>query len=176
MKRFSLILLAALAISTVSFAQQKAEDKKETVKIYNPNADARADIDAAVARAKKAKKHVFVQVGGNWCSWCIAFHHLVDTTPALKTYLDTHYETVLVNYSKENKNDAVLASLNYAGRFGFPVFVILDGNGKVLHIQNSAYLEEGKGHSAKKVTEFLQNWTYAAVDPATYTPKPAASK
>jgi len=176
MKRFSLILFAFLAITTVSVAQEKPEVKKDAVKIYNPNANARADIDAAVARAKKGKKHVFVQVGGNWCSWCIAFHHLVDSTPALKTYLNTNYETVLVNYSQENKNEAVLASLNYPGRFGFPVFVILDGTGKVLHIENSAYLEEGKGHSAKKVTEFLQNWTYAAVDPATYAPKPAASK
>ena len=119
-----------LAISSVAVAQeQKTETKKEAVKIYNPAADARADIDAAVARAKKAGKHVFIQVGGNWCPWCIAFHNLVDTTPELKTYLNNNYETVLVNWSKENKNEAVLASLNYPGRFGYPVFVILDGNG-----------------------------------------------
>lgn len=173
MKRFSLILFALLAVSTASIAQQKAEDKKEEVKIYNPDADAKADINAAVARAKKAKKHVFLQVGGNWCPWCIAFHKLVDSTPELKGYLNGNYETVLVNWSKENKNEAVMASLNYPGRFGYPVFVILDGNGKVIHTENSAYLEEGKGHSVKKVTEFLKNWTYAAVDPATYAKKPA---
>lgn len=172
MKRSSLILLAMLAISSVAVAQeQKTETKKEAVKIYDPAADARADIDAAVARAKKAGKHVFIQVGGNWCPWCIAFHNLVDTTPELKTYLNNNYETVLVNWSKENKNEAVLASLNYPGRFGYPVFVILDGTGKVLHTQNSAYLEENKGHSVKKVMEFLENWTFAALDPKTYAAK-----
>lgn len=174
MKKFTLVLFTILAISAATFAQQKTEDKKEEVKIYNPNADARADIDAAVARAKKSKKHVFIQVGGNWCPWCIAFHQLVDATPALKTYLNDNFEPVLVNWSKENKNEAVMASLNYPGRFGYPVFVILDGKGKVLHIENSAYLEEGKGHSVKKVTDFLKNWTYAAVDPATYAAKTAA--
>ncbi len=173
MKKLALILLATLAISTVTFAQ---EHKKEEVKIYNPNADARADIDAAVSRAKKEKKHVFIQVGGNWCPWCIAFHNLVNETPALKAFLNDHYETVLLNYSKENKkkyfpenkNEAVMASLSYPGRFGYPVFVILDGDGKLLHTQNSGYLEEGKGHSVKKVTDFLQGWTYEALDPATY--------
>lgn len=172
MKKLSLLVFAILAISTASIAQQKTTAKKEEVKIYNPNADARADIDAAVARANQSKKHVFIQVGGNWCPWCIAFHQLVDSTPELKSYLNDKYETVLVNWSKENKNEAVLASLNYPGRFGYPVFVILDGKGKVLHIENSAYLEEGKGHSVKKVTDFLKNWTYAAVDPATYAAKP----
>lgn len=94
---------------------------------------------------------------------------MVDNNPELKAYLHDKYETVLVNWSTENKNEAVMASLNYPGRFGFPVFVILDGKGKVIHIENSAYLEEGKGHSVKKVTDFLKNWTYAAVDPETYT-------
>lgn len=183
MKRLSLILLAALAISSASFAQEKttktdntAAAKKESVHIYNPNADARADIDAAVLRAKKARKHVFIQVGGNWCPWCIAFHNLVDSTPELKAYLNDNYETVLLNWSKENKNEAVMASLSYPGRFGYPVFVILDGDGKLLHTENSAYLEEGKGHSVKKVTDFLKNWTYAALDPATYAAKDKGTK
>lgn len=166
MKKLALILLAFTAISTATFAQTAKETvKKEAVKIYNPEANAQADIDAAVAKAKKEGKHVFIQVGGNWCSWCIAFHDLVNATPELKKVLDDNYETVLVNYSKENKNEAVLAKLNYPGRFGFPVFLILDGDGKLLHTQNSAYLEEGHGHSVKKVTEFLKNWNVAALKP-----------
>lgn len=165
MKKLALVILAFIAISGAAFAQDKEPVKKEPVTIYNPKANAKADIDAAVAKAKKEGKHVFIQVGGNWCSWCIAFHKLVDATPELKDYLNSNYETVLVNYSQDNKNPAVMASLGYPGRFGFPVFVILDGNGKVIHIQNSAYLEEGKGHSVKKVMEFLKGWTFAALKP-----------
>lgn len=173
MKKLALVLLAAMAFSAPSIAQERtpAAAAKQEVHIYNPDADARADIDAAVKRAKQQKKHVFIQIGGNWCIWCLYFHNLVESTPELKAFLNNNYETVLVNYSKGHENAAVLASLGYPGRFGYPVFVILDGNGKVLHTQNSAYLEEGKGHSAKKVTEFLQGWTYAAVDPATYVKK-----
>jgi len=167
MKKSILVLFAFLTISGAALAQEKKDFKgqSEKITIYNPKANAKADLESAAAKAKKAGKHVFVQVGGNWCSWCIVFHKLVDATPELKDYLNNNYETVLVNYSPENKNADVMASLGYPGRFGFPVFVILDGNGKVLHIQNSAYLEEGKGHSVKKVMEFLQSWTVAAIKP-----------
>ncbi|WP_316816600.1 thioredoxin family protein [Pedobacter nyackensis] len=167
MNRIILALFTFLIISGVSLAQEKkdANSKPAKIEIYNPKADAKAELKAAATKAKKEGKHVFVQVGGNWCGWCILFHKLVDATPELKNYLNNNYETVLVNYSPENKNADVMASLGYPGRFGFPVFVILDGNGSVLHIQNSAYLEEGKGHSVKKVMEFLQGWTAAAIKP-----------
>lgn len=180
-----IVLIAGIMLSGTVLAQGKKdfqvkEDKPAAPKLYNPQANAKAGLDAAVAKAKKSGKHVFVQVGGNWCSWCIAFHKTVDTTAALKQFLNDNYETVLVNYSPENKNEAVLAGLNFPQRFGFPVFLILDGNGKLLHTQNSAYLEtdekdaNGKkklGHDVKTVTEFLRNWTVKALDPAAYQPK-----
>lgn len=151
---------------SLTFAQATlAQNNTEGVKIYNPKADAAAELRKAVAKAKATNKHVFVQVGGNWCVWCIRFHDLVNETPDLKNYLNTNFETVLVNYSPENKNEALLKQLKNPGRFGFPVFLIVNGKGEVLHIQNSAYLEEGKGHSAKLVTDFLKNWTYKAVNP-----------
>ncbi|MGV3547663.1 MAG: thioredoxin family protein [Pedobacter sp.] len=165
MKRF-LFLLVAISVGFASFAQTQPKAESAGIKIYNPAANAQAEIDAAAAKAKKENKHVFVQVGGNWCVWCIRFHNLVEETPELKNYLNTNFETVLVNYSPENKNEAVLKKLKNPGRFGFPVFLILDGNGDVLHIQNSAYLEEGKGHSVKLITDFLKNWTYKAVNPS----------
>ncbi|MFC1225672.1 thioredoxin family protein [Pedobacter sp. BG31] len=170
------ILLTTILISTAAFSQAK----KESVHIYNPQANAKADIAAAVAKAAKENKHVLLQVGGNWCSWCIAFHNLIDSTATLKKYINDNFETVPVNYSPENKNESVLAGLGYPQRFGFPVFVILDGKGKVLHIENSSYLEteevgaNGKkkvGHDVKKITLFLKGWTRAAVDPETYKAK-----
>jgi hypothetical protein len=38
-----------------------------------------------------------------------------------------------------------MAFLGNPQRFGFPVFVIIDGDGNVLHTQDSALLEQGKG-------------------------------
>ncbi|WP_316801575.1 thioredoxin family protein [Pedobacter frigidisoli] len=171
-----LIILAALFISTSAFSQ----DKKEPVQIYNPKANALADIKAATEKAAKEKKHVLVQVGGNWCSWCIAFHNLVDTTASLKQTINDNYEFLLVNWDKDHHNDEAMKVLGFPNRFGYPVFVVLDGTGKVLHIENSSYLEtdeigaNGKkkvGHDVKKINSFLKGWTFAAVDPDSYKPK-----
>lgn len=139
--------------------------------VYNPTADAKADIQKAVAQAKAEGKNVFIQIGGNWCPWCMRFHALSDSTPAIKEVLNKNYVVVKVNYSKENKNEATLAQLDFPQRFGFPVFVILNGEGKRIHTQNSSYLEQGKGYSVEKIVDFLKGWTPAAIDPMSYEKK-----
>jgi hypothetical protein len=53
--------------------------------------------------------------------------------------------------------------LDNPGRFGYPVFVVLDDKGKVIHIQDSSFLEEGQGYDKAKVIRFFKNWTPPAV-------------
>jgi len=53
--------------------------------------------------------------------------------------------------------------LDNCGRFGFPVFVVLDEKGKVIHIQDSSFLEEGQGYDREKVLRFFKNWTPKAM-------------
>lgn len=161
MKKF--LFLFVLFVSINASAQK--------VTIYHPEADAKTDITNAVQKAKKEGKHVLLQLGGNWCSWCILFDKLVNSNDTLKTFRDQNYVMLHVNYSPENKNEEVFASLGYPQRFGFPVFVVLDGDGKRLHTQSSAYLEKGKGHDPEKVLEFFQNWAPAAIDPKSYLGK-----
>jgi thioredoxin-related protein len=160
-------LLAALLLLCAAYAPCSAQ-KQDSFKIYNPKADAQAEINKAVARAAKEHKHVFLQIGGNWCKWCKYFNTLVTTNDTLNQLLKNNYIVLHVNYSPENRNEKVLAKLGYPQRFGFPVFVILDAKGNRLHTQNSAYLEEGQGHDPQKVAEFLQQWSPSALDPARY--------
>jgi thiol:disulfide interchange protein len=164
-----LFIASIIALSFTASAQQAA--KPEGPKLYNPAADAKADIDAAIKTAAAQHKNVLLQIGGNWCSWCLKFNELVTHDADLNKYLADNYVVLHVNWSPENKNEKVLANLGYPQRFGFPVFVVLDGKGNRLHTQNSAYLEEGKGHSKAKVMEFFENWSPKALDPATYAEK-----
>jgi thioredoxin-related protein len=150
-------LLLSLAFS--GFAQEQ----KSYGHLYNPKADARADIQHAITRAQQEHKNVLLQIGGNWCIWCIRFHHLIETNDTLDKLMNAHFIFVPVNYDQHNKNDSLWSELGFPQRFGFPVFVILDKTGKVIHIQNSAYLEEGPGHSPDKVARFLKQWTPEAV-------------
>ncbi len=164
-KSVILFIFFSLVFATITIAQttQKTESK-----IYNSAADAKADIKAAVEKAKKEGKHVLLQIGGNWCIWCMRFNEKATTNDTLKSELEKDFVVYHLNYSKENKNEEVLAQLGFPQRFGFPVFVILDANGNRIHTQNSEYLEEGKGYSTTKVLNFFKQWSPAALDAKTY--------
>ena len=149
-----------LFITNVLFAQN--------VEIYNPDANAKAEISAAVKKATNEGKHVFLQIGGNWCPWCVKFHRFVDADSEIKKYVEENFEVVKVNYDQKNKNETVLADLGFPQRFGFPVFVVLDGKGNRIHTQNSAYLEKDKNYDREKVLQFFKHWSPTAIDPDSY--------
>lgn len=153
-------LAILLAMSCVTLSAQEAK------KLYDPSLDGMKQIKEAVASARASGKHVLIQYGGNWCPWCIKFDGYSKSDPEISKLMAENYISVKLNYSPENKNDSSNEYLGNPTRFGFPVFIILDGAGKVLHIQDSGLLEEGEGYSKKKVTGFLGNWTVKAIVPA----------
>jgi thioredoxin-related protein len=159
----SIILLLS---SVIVFSQDQA-------KLYNINADAKADLRKAILAANAQKKHVLIQVGGNWCSWCLRFHAMATGAPKVDSLIKADYVYLLINYSKENKNMEVMKQLEYPNRFGFPVFVILDGNGKRMHTQDSGLLEHKtvKGYDTTKVVTFLKQWNTRAIDAKMYPEK-----
>jgi thioredoxin-related protein len=140
----------------------------QKVEIYNPNADAQKEVAEAVQKASVEGKHVFLQIGGNWCPWCIKFHRFVDNDSEIKTFVEGNFEVVKVNYDQKNKNEKLLASLGFPQRFGFPVFVILDGKGNRIHTQNSAFLEKDDSYDRERVLRFFKNWSPGALNPENY--------
>ena len=164
MKRivFALIFIVGLSVNPL-FAQG--------VHIYDPQANATEQIAQAVKKAHAEGKNVFLQIGGNWCPWCVKFHGFCDNTPEIHQLMEKNYVRVMVNYSKENKNLDVLEKLGFPQRFGFPVLVILNDKGERIHTQNSAFLEEDGGYSIKKVAGFLKNWSPDALNPLHYVAK-----
>jgi thiol:disulfide interchange protein len=140
----------------------------DSTKLYNPAANVSKDVAAALAKAKKEKKNVLIQVGGNWCVWCYRFNSFILTDSILKKLVNDNYVFYHLNYSPENKNLDYLKRLGYPQRFGFPVLVVLDADGKQLHTQDSALLEKGNGYDEEKVKSFLRNWAPGAFDEMHY--------
>lgn len=153
-------ILCFLAANTGAFAQ----DSKEYGKLYDPEADIRQDIAAALELAKATDRFVMLQVGGNWCYWCIQFHAVVEQDDTLSRMLKDNFVFVPVNFDQHNKSDAIWSELGYPQRFGFPVFVIVDAEGKRVHTQNSAYLEKEKSYDPKRIADFFKQWTPAALE------------
>ena len=144
---------------------------KSLKKVYNEEINPIEQIDQAVAKAKTEGMFVVCQVGGNWCPWCLKFADFITNDTAISKVIDENFEYIHVNYNPRKsqgpeqveQGKALMKRLDNAGRFGFPVFVILDEEGKILHIQDSSFLEEGEGYNQEKVLRFFKNWTPSAV-------------
>ncbi len=156
----SLVLLF-VSISITAFSQRE--------RLYDVNADGMQQFKTAVEQAAKEHKNVMIQIGGNWCSWCYKFHDFYKNDAVLDSMIKANYVVIRVNYDKSLKNEELFAQLGYPQRFGFPVIVICDAEGRRLHTQNSWYLEDGKGsYDRKKFVAFLKNWTVKAINPESY--------
>ena len=165
MKKIFVFVLFVALLSLPAHAQTALK------KVYNEEINPMTQIDEALAQAKSSGKFVVCQVGGNWCPWCLRFADFVTKDTTISQVIDQNFVYIHVNYNPRKSQDAektaqtqsMLKRLDNPARFGFPVFVVLDGQGKVLHIQDSSFLEEGKSYNQAKVLRFLKNWTPQAV-------------
>jgi uncharacterized protein YyaL (SSP411 family) len=162
------LIMTILASAVMCFA---AEAQSNLKKVYDESIDPMTQIDNAISKADRNGKFVICQVGGNWCRWCLMFADFISKDNEITELIDKNFEYIHVNYNPRERNDeskmkkaeAMLARLGNPGRFGYPVFVVLDGDGKVIHIQDSSLLEEGNGYNKSKVMRFFSNWTPEAV-------------
>jgi thioredoxin-related protein len=137
-----------------------AEPKKPEAKkpIYDENADARADIKAALAVAKRENRRVLIQWGANWCSKCVLLDTCFRTEPSLKKALLYEYVVVHVDIHLGEKN-ADLRD-HYKMTPSIPALTVLDAADNVLTNQAGASLmtksKDGEeGFDNKKLLEFL---------------------
>ena len=140
-------------------------------KVYDENINPIEQIDQAVLKAKTEGKFVICQVGGNWCPWCLRFADFITKDTTISNVIDESFVYIHVNYNPRKSEGeekvqlakAILKRLDNPARFGFPVFVVLDEEGRVIHTQDSSFLEEGQGYDKEKVLRFFKNWTPKAV-------------
>ena len=123
---------------------------------FDPARDAAADVATAVALAKAQGKRVLVDVGGQWCSWCHILDRFVAANADVRTLVDANYVWLKVNWSKENKNEALLS--RWPAIRGYPHLFVLDAGGRLLHSQETDVLESGKDYDRAKFVAFLRKW------------------
>jgi thiol:disulfide interchange protein len=123
---------------------------------FDPARDADRDIREALAEARRSGRRVILDVGGEWCVWCRRLDTLFVRFPELTALRDQAFVTVKVNWSRENRNERVLA--RYPKISGYPHLFVLDSQGVLLHSQETGSLERGKGHDPQKIRAFLEAW------------------
>lgn len=155
------IIYLCLIIFMVSVPSRSQENKSSSsqymaVTKYDPKRDAEKDINDAVAEARRSKKRVLLEVGGEWCSWCHIMDKYFDSNPKLLEFRDQNFIIVKINFSPENQNKQTLS--RYPEIPGYPHLFVLDETGKLLHSQDTSKLESGKSYDLEKFFAFLKEW------------------
>lgn len=137
---------------------------------FDPQRDAAQDVMAAQNLAKDTGRRVLVDVGGEWCSWCRMLDQFIASQPQIKALIDSRYVWVKVNYSPKNKNKDVLSK--WPKIRGYPYFLVLDGDGKLLHAQGVQGLEteteneRDENYDPDRFMAFLNHYAAPASAPA----------
>lgn len=151
MKRFiEFSLFITLVLSLTIIAQKKEREK------FDPTRNAAKDIENAIVKATKENKRILLDVGGEWCIWCHRLDEFILADKEIDSTLHANFIVVKVNYSKENKNEELLAK--YPKIEGYPHFFILEKDGKLLLSKNTGELEAEKSYSREKLLAFLNEW------------------
>ncbi|MDE0957074.1 MAG: thioredoxin family protein [Planctomycetota bacterium] len=158
-------LILSLNSGSLSLAQESEKAQKKAPPVYDTEADAAADIAAAVERAKKEHKRVLVVYGGNWCGWCVKLDEFFKKDRTVSRTIRYEYEVVKVDIGKFDKNIGLVDGYGaMIKKKGVPYITVLDGDGKVVAHQNTGDLEEGDHHDSVKVEKFLQAQKSPPVD------------
>lgn len=156
MKILLIFTLFAAALAAAPEYPQMGPD------IYSVTADGSKDITAALEVARAEHKRVLVDFGANWCIWCRRLHHTFETNPAVAAKLHRSFIVVMVDVNREHgtaRNADLVRRYGNPTRFGIPVLVVLDKDGRQLTTEDSGLLEQGSGHSPQKILDFLSRWS-----------------
>jgi len=155
-KKHRLAVAAALVLAAVILPA--VNQGKNGPDIYDPAADVKAQIAAAVKTAGLENRDILLMFGGNWCPWCHRLHELFQADARIKKILAERYIVLLVDVGEKPGQplNRDLVDLYRIKDFGYPALAILDKTGRLLCTQSTGVLEKGKEHDPLKVLAFLR--------------------
>lgn len=131
---------------------------------FDPTRNPNDDLQAAIANAAKENKRIVLDVGGEWCGWCVNMDKFFIAHKDLKNLRDAGFVWVKINMSDENENKEFLTK--YPEIKGYPHLFVLEKDGSLLKSKDTSELEEGKTYSLQKFTDFLKEYAPAKTDAA----------
>jgi thiol-disulfide isomerase/thioredoxin len=130
-----------------------------TMKPYDESADADAAVAAAFAEAKKGRKLVLIDLGGNWCPDCIVLANVMRL-PRMQHFLRAHYAVAMVDVGRFDKNLQIPARFGIVKRLqGVPSLLIATPDGKLVNAGHVSALADARSMTPQGIADWLASWT-----------------
>ncbi len=153
---------AEATVAPIAGAKPAAKPKKP---VYDEVADARADVAAALQKARRENRRVLIQWGANWCHWCTLLAERMRSDREVARKLMYEYDVVKIDVGQFDKNIDLAKDLGVELK-AIPFLTILGTDGKPIVQQptepfetQETKSEDGKvapaGHDGKKLLAFL---------------------
>jgi thiol-disulfide isomerase/thioredoxin len=121
-----------------------------------PVGDARADIAAGLAAAKREGKHVILDFGADWCPDCRVLDVILKD-PAAKPFVDANFVIVRIDVGRRDRNGDLAAQYRATSGEWIPALVALDSSGEILG-GTSTGLRFTRRTTPVELVELLQRW------------------
>jgi thiol-disulfide isomerase/thioredoxin len=132
----SLLTGAPPSVATATPSTPSTASTHPEANLYDASRDARADVSAALARAKAANKRVILVMGANWCHDSKALAGWFESA-RFKAMLTPLYEIVYVDVGKpqkrEGRNIEIAQGYGIKKIKGTPTVLILSSEGALLN-------------------------------------------
>lgn len=149
--------LSITALLTALFVLAVAPARSAQPDIYPDAAQAKVDLNAALAASATSHKRVLLVFGGNWCPDC----HVLDRyihDPINQPILEANYVLVHINIGRMNENLDIAERYQIPLRKGVPALAVLGEGGELVYSQQTGEFEAMRGMQSSAVTEFLMRW------------------
>jgi len=120
---------------------------------YDETADAHAQVDAALAEAKRSGRTVLLDFGGNWCPDCRMLAGVLQEK-AVHDWLAQHFVVVTVDIGRRNKNMDISTRWGVQIR-GVPTVMMIAPNGALLNKDDPYGLQDARSMSSQAVVDLL---------------------
>lgn len=126
---------------------------------YDEKADADAAVKAAMARAKASGKLLIIDLGGNWCPDCRVLAGTM-ALPQVKAFIGKHYELVMVDVGRFDRNLQIPGRYGIARPEGVPALLIIDPKtNRLLDPGKTSALSNARAMTPQALADWLARWT-----------------
>ncbi|MEQ1538760.1 MAG: thioredoxin family protein [Sphingorhabdus sp.] len=155
------VLAAAFALllaSPLPSAAKEVEVGQPEASPYDAKADAKAEVDAALARAKTGNRMAIIVMGANWCHDSRALAGWF-AQPRFAAMIVSRYELVYVDVGYKDRNIDIARRFGLKSIKGTPTVMIVNGNGKLLNKKDAPTWRNAASRSEQAIYKAFAEFT-----------------